>query len=150
MAVVAMTVVGFGVLFVGVVSSVLAGSSTSLLLAFVLPVTLPGSASDIPARLGGWGAASAVSILAIRLLWPAPARDPLRSAAATAIGALAARLRAEVEFARGPIDASPVERDAAIEKSQAAAAALRCRLLRRPLPPNRSEHFGPNGRPAGR
>ena len=42
-------------LFAGVVSSVLAGSSTSLLLAFVLPVTLRGSPSSIPDRLGGWG-----------------------------------------------------------------------------------------------
>src|SRR5262249_49800343 len=41
-----MLVVGFAVLFAGVVSSVLASSSTSLLLAFILPVSLPAPASD--------------------------------------------------------------------------------------------------------
>src|SRR5262249_46663956 len=56
-AVAAMTVIAFGVLFSGVVSSVLASASTTLLLAFILPVTLPGPASEIPERLAGWGLA---------------------------------------------------------------------------------------------
>ncbi len=38
LAVVAMAVAGFAVLFAGVVSSVLAGAATALLLAFILPV----------------------------------------------------------------------------------------------------------------
>ena len=48
LAAAAMTIVGFGVLFVGVISSVLAGASTSLLLAFILPVSLIGTPSQIP------------------------------------------------------------------------------------------------------
>src|SRR5450432_2606798 len=40
LAVASMVVVGFAVIFAGVVSSVLAGATTSLLLAFILPVTL--------------------------------------------------------------------------------------------------------------
>src|SRR5579863_5475732 len=62
LAAAAMTIFGFGVLFVGVISSVLAGASTSLLLAFILPVSLIGTPSQIPDRLEGWGLAAAVSL----------------------------------------------------------------------------------------
>jgi len=92
-----MAVVGFAVLFSGVVSSVLAGSSTSLLLAFILPVSLPGPVSSIPDRLAGWGLASGASLIAIVVLWPAPVRNPLRGAAVGACRALAARLRSPEE-----------------------------------------------------
>jgi uncharacterized membrane protein YccC len=92
-AVAGMTVVAFGVLFAGVVSSVLAGATTTLLLAFILPVTLPGPVSQIPERLAGWGLASLASLPAIALLWPAPVQDPVRGAAISAMRALARRLR---------------------------------------------------------
>ena len=98
---VTMTVLGFVVLFTGVVSSVLASATTSLLLGFILPVTQPGSPSTIGDRLGGWLLAGAVSIVAITVLWPAPARDPLRDRAADAAAAMAARMRAEVAYAIG-------------------------------------------------
>lgn len=97
LAAVAMTVVGFGILFAGVVSSVLAGATTSLLLAFILPVSLPGAPADVPDRLAGWAMAAAASMLAISLLWPAPAYDPLRGRAAATCRALAARLHSEVK-----------------------------------------------------
>jgi hypothetical protein len=58
---VAMVVVAFGVLFSGVVSSVLAGATTSLLLAFILPVTFAGPLSSIPARLAGGGDRTALA-----------------------------------------------------------------------------------------
>ena len=93
-AAVAMSVVGIAIIFSGVVSSVLAGATTSLLLGFILPVSLPGAASSIPDRLAGWGIAGGLSVLAVGLLWPAPLRDPLRGAAAVACRALAACLRA--------------------------------------------------------
>jgi uncharacterized membrane protein YccC len=96
LAALAMAVVGFGILFAGVVSSTLAGATTTLLLSFILPVSLPGPASQIPDRLAGWGLASLASLFAITLLWPAPARDPVRSAAIAACRAMAARLRADV------------------------------------------------------
>ena len=98
LAVAAMTTVAFVILFAGVVSSVLAGATTALLLAFILPVSLPGPASEIPDRVAGWGLAAAASLLAIWLLWPSPARDPMRAAAIAACRALAARLRAEVVY----------------------------------------------------
>ena len=49
LAAVAMAVVAFAILFAGAVSWVLAGATTSLLLAFILPVALPAPASAIPA-----------------------------------------------------------------------------------------------------
>jgi uncharacterized membrane protein YccC len=97
-AAVAMAIVAFVILFAGVVSSVLAGATTSLLLAFILPVSFPGPVSQIPDRVAGWGLAAAVSLLAISILWPSPARNPLRAAAIAACRALAARLRAEVAY----------------------------------------------------
>ena len=90
-----MAVIGFGVLFAGVASSVLAGATQTLLLSFILPVSLAGPASSIPDRLAGWGIASACSLLAISLLWPAPERDPVRTGAIEACRALAARLMGE-------------------------------------------------------
>jgi hypothetical protein len=66
------------------------------LLAFILPVTLPGTVASIAPRLLGWGLAAAVSLVAITVLWPAPRREPLRAAATRACRALAARLRADV------------------------------------------------------
>src|SRR3954451_10971434 len=95
LAAVAMTLVAFGVLFAGVASSVLAGATQPLLLSFILPISLPGPASSIPDRLAGWGMASAASLFAIALLWPLPARDPVRTDAIAACRALARRLRME-------------------------------------------------------
>jgi uncharacterized membrane protein YccC len=112
-AAIAMAVVAFGVLFAGVVSSVLAGATTSLLLAFILPVSIPGPASSIPDRLAGWGLASGAALLAIALLWPAPARDPVRSAAIAACRAVAAMLRAPLN-----------ERAAAIQQADSAVETL--------------------------
>ncbi|MDQ1486044.1 MAG: hypothetical protein QOJ62_1737, partial [Actinomycetota bacterium] len=81
LAALAMALVGFGVLFAGVVSSVLAGATPSLLLAFILPVSASAPASSIPDRLAGWGLASVAALIAVALLWPAPTRDPLRAQA---------------------------------------------------------------------
>src|SRR3954453_14000713 len=94
----AMAVIGFVVIFAGVVSSVLAGATTSLLLAFILPVSLTGPVSSIPDRLLGWTLASVASLIAIAVLWPMPTREPLRVAAATACRALGTRLRSEIAF----------------------------------------------------
>ncbi|MEW1776013.1 FUSC family protein [Streptomyces sp. NPDC086777] len=93
LAVAATVVVGFAVLFAGVVSSVLAGSSTALLLAFVLPVTAPVPLEQLPARLAGAGLAGAVALPAVALLWPRPVADPLSAPAAAVCRAAAGYLR---------------------------------------------------------
>jgi hypothetical protein len=136
LAAVAMALVAFGVLFAGVVSSVLAGATTSLLLAFILPVSLPGPVSSIPDRLAGWGLAAVAAFLAIALLWPAPARDPVRGAAIAGCRALAARLRLQVAYVLGG-ESSPsaAERDAAIERADKAVEALHAVFFATPYRP---------------
>ena len=135
-AAVAMAVVGFGVLFAGVVSSVLAGATVALLLAFILPVSLAGPVSSIPDRLAGWGLASAASFIAVGLLWPAPARDPLRKAAGAACRALAARLRADVAVVlEGEAGPSPAEHAAVIAQASAAVAAVHQTFFATPYRP---------------
>ncbi len=97
LATLGMLVVGFVVLFVGVVSSVLAGATTALLISFILPVSLPGPLSTLPDRLGGWVLAGLVTMIAISVLWPAPAVDPLRAPIAKACSLMARRLRARLD-----------------------------------------------------
>ncbi|WP_307795619.1 FUSC family protein [Actinacidiphila acididurans] len=96
-----MVLVGLLVLFSGIVSSVLAGSTTALLLAYILPVSLPGGASALPDRLAGAGIAAGASTLAVVLLWPRPDTDPLSAPAAAVCRAVAARLRLDAAHARG-------------------------------------------------
>jgi uncharacterized membrane protein YgaE (UPF0421/DUF939 family) len=85
----AMLVVGFVVLYSGVLGGYFAAAGTGAILAFVLPVTLPAPLSSIPARLEGWGLASGAAICAVMLLWPARPRGALRPQAARACLALA-------------------------------------------------------------
>ncbi len=115
-AAVSMSVAAFVVLFAGVVSSVLVTATTALLLAFILPVSLPAPAASIPDRVAGWGLAAGASVLAIALLWPAPELYPVRSAVIAASRALADRLRADIAYMTG--DGGP----AAVEVHRAAIA----------------------------
>jgi hypothetical protein len=129
-----MALVGFAVLFAGVVSSVLASATTSLLLAFILPVSLAAPRSSIPDRLAGWGLAAGAALLAIGLLWPAPAREPLRPGAIEACRALAARLRADVSRALGS-ERDPVEHAAVVARADAAVDALHAEFFATPNRP---------------
>ncbi|MCW2549390.1 MAG: hypothetical protein JWN96_3850 [Mycobacterium sp.] len=129
-----MAVIGFGVLFVGVVSSVLAGATTALLLSLILPVTLSANASHIPDRLEGWGMASAAAIISIAVLWPAPARHPLRQPAVAACRALASRLRAEVAYSREE-GVTREELDRAVERASEAVTGLQRAFLATPYRP---------------
>jgi hypothetical protein len=136
LAAAATALVGFAVIFAGVVSSVLASASTALLLAFILPVTVAGPASSIPDRLAGWALASSASLIAIGLLWPAPTRGPLRAAAIDACRALAARLRAEVAFVMSAGEETFVsDRNHAVQQANEAIAALRSGFLATPYRP---------------
>ncbi|SEA50483.1 Uncharacterized membrane protein YccC [Leifsonia sp. 21MFCrub1.1] len=131
---VAMAVVALVVLFAGSVSSVIASAGTSLLLAFVLPVSVPGTVADIGPRLLGWGIAAVVALVAITLLWPAPAREPLRRPAVEASRALAARIRAELPAMGDAADIAALrERTAAA--GDAAVGALQQVFLATPYRP---------------
>lgn len=122
LAVVVTVVVGFLVLFSGVVSSVLAEATTALLLAFVLPVASPAPLSQLPDRLAGAGLATAGALLAVSLLWPRPAADPLAAHAALVCRTAAAQLRADTNRLAEEPDA-PSTRQCKDTADQAVAAA---------------------------
>ena len=137
LAAVAMAAAGFLVLFAGVVSSTLAGASTALLLAFILPVSIPAPVSAIPARLAGWGLAAIASLIAIAVLWPAPVRDGLRAAAIASCQALAGRLRTEIAFVRSGGDPRfAADRDQAVARATEADASLHTAFLATPYRPS--------------
>ena len=121
---VTMGLVGFAVMFAGVVSSVLAGATTSLLLAFILPVTLAGPASSIPDRLAGWAMASR-------------RRVARRRAAVADAGARTAARRRDggLQCARG--EAARRGRLQARRRGRALGRAARSCRRRRPTPPSR-------------
>jgi uncharacterized membrane protein YccC len=137
LAAVAMSLVAFVILFAGAVSSVLASATTTLLLAFILPVSLRAPASAIPERVAGWGLAAATSLLAISLLWPAPSRNPIRTAGIEACRALAARLRCEVSYvmSAGVIDAETAHREA-IARADAAVETMQRVFFTTPYRPS--------------
>ena len=54
LAAAAMAVVGFVVLFAGIVNGYAAAAGNAALLSFILPVMVPADAADITARLAGW------------------------------------------------------------------------------------------------
>lgn len=82
LAVVGMALAAFAILFAGVVSAATAAGARSALLTFILPVTLPGTISDLLPRLAGWAIACAVCIPAVMLVWPPRQHDELRARAA--------------------------------------------------------------------
>jgi uncharacterized membrane protein YccC len=123
-AVVTMAVVGFLVLFAGVVSSVLASASTGLLLAFILPVSLSAPASTIPHRVEGWLIAGGAAVVANLVLWPAPANDPLRNRAIVSCRLLAHRLRVGVAYASGDGGTTVEDRDRAVAAASDAVATM--------------------------
>jgi uncharacterized membrane protein YccC len=85
----AMAVVGFVVLFSGVISGYFAAAATGAMLTFVLPVTIPAPNSAIPDRLEGWGLAAGAGICALMLLWPPRTRADLQRQAAAAVRTVA-------------------------------------------------------------
>jgi uncharacterized membrane protein YccC len=131
-----MAVVGFGVLFAGVVSSTFAAASTALLLAFILPVSVPAPVSAVPERLAGWGFAAVCGIIAIAVLWPAPNRERLRPAAVAACEALAAWIRGELAFVlSGGDEQFAAGRDRAVNQARDAVDALQRTFLATPYRP---------------
>jgi len=120
---VATVIIGFIVLFSGVVSSVLAGASTSLLLAFVLPVASPAPLSQLPDRLAGAGLAAGAAMLAITLLWPRQSAYALSAPAARVCRTAATQLRCDASRLARDTDA-PSPKRCRESTADAAAAAV--------------------------
>ncbi|CAG6390984.1 FUSC family protein [Actinacidiphila cocklensis] len=125
LSVATMVVVGFAVLFSGIVSSVLAGATTALLLGFILPVSLSAPLSALPDRLAGGGLATVASMLAVTLLWPRSATDPLDKPAADVCRAVAVRLRVDAALVLGPDRPTAATCKEATEGAAQAADKLR-------------------------
>ena len=94
LAVVAMAVAAFVVLFAGVVSSAAASAGRAALLTFILPVMLVGNAADLAPRLEGWALAVAASVPAALFVWPPRQHDQLRRRTAAVCRAVAGFLGA--------------------------------------------------------
>lgn len=125
-AIVTMGLVGFLVLFAGIVTPQAATASTAVLLTFVLPVAVAQPSSAIGDRLFGWVLAGAASIGACFFLWPPPWHDNLRRRLSDAAGAVGRLASAQ---ARGVADPS-----LRTEVSDA-VARLRTQFSATPYPP---------------
>jgi Fusaric acid resistance protein-like len=135
LAVTGMFVVAFTVLFSGVVSSIIASATTPLLLSFILPVTVPGPASQIPERAAGWGLAAAVSLFAITFLWPSAVAYPVESRAVGACRAIANRIRADIAWIQDGGDAAHQRNESARIEAERKVAELERVFLASPYRP---------------
>jgi uncharacterized membrane protein YccC len=122
LATLAMALIGFTILFAGVLDDYVAAAHASATLAFVLAVMVPAGAAAIPARLAGWGIAGALCIPAALLLWPGRPRDVTRHDAAQALRSLARLVEANV-------DRDPSAERAAAEDAQTATVNVRSQLF---------------------
>jgi uncharacterized membrane protein YccC len=126
LAVVTMAVVGFAVLFTGIVSPQAATASTAALLIFVLPVAVAQPASAVGPRLIGWALAGALCIPAGMLVWPTPWHDELRRRLAATVSSVARLAQAH---AAGRLDRS------ARDTVESDLVALRSQFAGTPYPP---------------
>ena len=125
-AIVSMAVVGFGVLYLGVVTPLAATAATAALLVFVLPVAVAQPASAVGPRLLGWLLAGAFCIPACLLIWPPPWHDDLRRRLSATVSAIA---RVADSWAIGRVDSE------ASTAMNSALAALRAEFRATPYPP---------------
>jgi len=121
-AVAVMAVVGFSVLFVGIVSPQAAAASTAALLVFVLPVAVAQPASAIGPRLLGWAFAGVVCITACMVLWPTPWHDDLRRRLSATVGAVAGLVAAHTDGQPHPEEVSTMSAELSLLRDQVAGA----------------------------
>jgi hypothetical protein len=120
LAVVVMALVGFAILFAGVIDGYLAAASLVLILTFVIAAMVPAEIGELPDRLAGWGLAGLFSLAAIFLLWPSRPPDQVRRGVAAAVEALAALLEAMGTAARSGGRPTALEEERLGELSMAA------------------------------
>lgn len=125
-AVAVTAVVGFSVLFAGVLSPLVSAGTMAALLTFVLPVSVAAPADQIPARLAGWALAAALAVPAVLWVWPRPYRDELRLELSAAARSLATVVAVHADGRRDP---------GAVEAALARLADLRARFESTSFPP---------------
>jgi hypothetical protein len=133
LAAAAMALIGFAILFSGIVNVYFATASGAALLTFILAAMVPEPASAIPARLEGWALAAGAATAGQLLIWPLRVQASLRTAAARAATTLA-DLTA-TELARDPATIADQVRNAG-----GALRRLRAEFLAAPHKPS-----GPTG-----
>ena len=84
-----MAVLGFAILFAGIINGYLAAAAPATLLAYILPSMVPATASHLPDLLLGWTLAGVISVPAVLLVFPSRPRDRVRAGVASACTALA-------------------------------------------------------------
>ena len=89
LAAVVMLLVGFVISFSRVFGGYVAAANLGMLLAFVIAVSIPAPAGDVPARVGGWAMAGLVSTAAAVALWPQLERVTAYHLAARSLQAIA-------------------------------------------------------------
>jgi uncharacterized membrane protein YccC len=89
LAALTMAILGFAILFAGVVNGYLAAAGSAALLAFILPVLVPANAAQAPGRVAGWALGCCLAIPAVMLMFPSRPRDRLRDGIARACDAVA-------------------------------------------------------------
>jgi uncharacterized membrane protein YccC len=136
LAAVLMALVGFAILFSGIIDGYFAAAGSAAILLFVLPVMVAGAPGVIPERLAGWGLACGASIAAAMLVWPRLARDQIRLSVADASRALA-----------DCIDAGGRE-DPALAAEHEASFMSALRRVRRVFSASPYRPTGPTGRSA--
>jgi len=129
LATVAMAVIGFVILFSGIINGYFAAASTSALLTFILAAMVAAPDSALPSRLGGWALAAVVGTAAQLLIWPLRVQAPLRTDAARATTALAGLAATELE------QDAPTIADR-VRETGAALRDLRGRFLAAPHKPS--------------
>ena len=117
-AVAAMAVVGFGVLFTGIVSPQAASATTAALLLFVLPVAVPQPVDAVGPRLLGWAIAAAFCIPASLLVWPRPWHDDLRRRLSAAVASIGRLVSSYGQGDRNPRGQSEVDAQLALLRKQ--------------------------------
>jgi uncharacterized membrane protein YccC len=137
LAVVVMLLIGFGVLFAGVIDGYVAAASLVLILTFVIAAMVQADPGEIPDRLAGWGVAGLLSLVAIFGLWPNRPPDQLRRGGAAALDKLAALLEGmgatlSVELATKEEDERLAQRSAEAYESVVAARNAFVSLPHRP------------------
>ncbi|MGC2486706.1 MAG: FUSC family protein [Acidimicrobiales bacterium] len=100
-AVAATVVLSFCVLMTGVVSSSFAGTTSAMLISFLLPVAFKGPVSSIPDRMLGWSVAGVLSLGAIALILPAASSEPFVDVTAGAVREISRYLSAIVGMRKG-------------------------------------------------
>ena len=137
--------VTFLISFSGVLSAAAAGATRALLLAYILPVTVPAGVGQIPDRLLGWALAFVLAVPAALWLLPPTYHDRIRQRAADACRALArtgcgrCRPRRIRTRARAPMLSAARAGAAERRRGSVPAGVSECRL-----PPGGLEHGQPD------